>query len=176
MSTSQPHHLWEIYPVATLHDSNYVVPAWGAFLDFWNETPSGDVLPHLADAFRHDRNQIQLMTLVRWWWIDDECDVSGLYVDREFSEWPWFDQDEHWKHFPDGSLFLTFYNTYNGALDKFMVRVSREDEESVKAWLKEQLDFITGSLWYPIQSDGKKVVRVKDDPLNRNVAVQLWSD
>ncbi|MGO8034931.1 hypothetical protein [Rhizobium leguminosarum] len=176
MADSNTHHLWEIYPVATLHDSDHVVPAWGAFIDFWNDTLPEDVPPGLSEAFRNDRNQIQLATLVRWWWIDDECDDYGQYQYREFSEWPWFEEGTHWKQIPDGSLFLTFYNTYNGSLDKFMVRVSREDEESVKTWLKEQLDFITQNLWYPIQTDGKIVVRVDDNPLSRNAAVQLWSD
>ncbi|MGO7318472.1 hypothetical protein ACCS95_32915 [Rhizobium ruizarguesonis] len=167
---SNPHHLWEIH-----HSYGFLMPSERPIAHrSWDE-----FLAHLhrraALSRDHDRSDVEMKMMhldpfnfmhnlvVYWNWFEGYRRIGSKYMDRPDH------RNGRFRMWVPGNA-----HTSGGPLIE--VWVCRNDEPRVKAFLTDAMAFLVKSIWYPIAADGQEVVRLPNDPTERDRQVFFHHD
>ncbi|MBX5164837.1 hypothetical protein [Rhizobium sp. NZLR4b] len=170
-----PHHLWEInHDHKQLHLK--VTSKWNNWQEFaeyeashkgyCSEPPTPTTSRNLVEGMhRRDPSGFTASTVLRWNWFEEKADgdrIGSAYRGRP--------------HHRNGRLRLW---RQHGGYDSFTlteIRVCRDDEPEVVAFLTAALEFNVNSVWYPLSANGSMVAPVELHPWHRKRAVWLHDD
>lgn len=172
--TSLPHHLWEV----SNHHSVLAQPpdkkfnSWQEFVEKAGyhrgkripKKPFKE--PKLQDGmYRRDPLWFTHAEVLRWCWYEGPADgekIGSRYLGRP--------------HYHNGRLRLWIHRRRCDQFSLFEVRVCRNNEVEVAAFLTSALEFFVNSIWYPVGVNSSVVTPVEVHPWQRDRAVTLHAD